>query len=224
MNMQFDPHFQSFSTYLENAINQPSHFESLEALMADLMQKEITHGDILEEGISSPLAALAHVVNNPHLLSTSLSGADDDSRTDTKPGVSVSLDMLVRGANSAVHMAPIQAVPVAAITILGKSLSNGEIAPSQKNIGSVLVGILDRSQHMEPVQQKALQEATVKAFGNYRRAYPLDADAERGLSRNLHGDTATKLVTMLGFNPENVRSLSHSLRRSLMAKSEPALG
>ncbi|MBD8088500.1 hypothetical protein IFT48_00650 [Pseudomonas fluorescens] len=222
MKMQFDDHFTPFAQYLDNALNQPSYYPSLDHLLNDLIAKEVTHGDVLEQGISSPLVALAHLVNNPELLQPAniQSGAAVSS---LNASVQVSLDMLMRSAHEVVHLAPIQAVPVAAIKIIGKVLDQGELAPAQKNFGSLLVSVLDRSQHMEPAHQKELQEAVRDAFSAYRRAFRLDDDAERQLARNMHGETAPKLVTLLKFDPDNVRTLTNRERAAFKAaESAPA--
>jgi len=189
--------------------------------MSDLLAKEVTHGDVLEQGISSPLVALAHLVNNPHLIEASRDnqGLSDQGQ---KTGVEVSIDMLMRSAREAVHLAPIQAVPVAAIKIIGKVMEKGNLAPSQQSLGSLLVGVLDRSQHLEPIHQKELQDAVKNAFSSYRKVFPLDADAERQIARYMHGETAPKLVTLLKFNPDNVRSLT-AKERIAFKQSEPSL-
>lgn len=222
MKLQFDEHFKKFALYLDNALAQPSHFSSLEAMMNDLLTKEVTHGDILEHGISSPLVALAHLVNNPHLI---VAQGGDQGLPASRPegNVEVSVDMLVRGAIEAVNLAPIQAVPVAAIKILGKVMEQGKLTQSQEGIGRLLAQTLDRSQHLEPVHQKEVQSAVKDAFASFRGTFPLDDNAERQIARFMHGETAIKLVTLLKFNPDNVKSLTNKERAELK-RSELALG
>lgn len=221
MKLQFDDHFKTFSQYLDNALARPSYYPSVEALMEDLLAKEVTHGDVLEQGISSPLVALAHLVNNPHLLDGSSRGQGLCAALPSK-GAEVSIEMLIRSAREAVHMAPIQAVPVAAVKILGKVMEQGNLAPAQQSLGSVLVGVLDRSQHMELAHQKEIQGAVRDAFASYRKTFPLDAEAERLLARHMHSETATKLVTLLKFDPDNVRALTQK-ERAALKQNEPGL-
>ncbi|WP_183145488.1 hypothetical protein, partial [Pseudomonas savastanoi] len=117
----------------------------------------------------------------------------------------------------------IQAVPVAAIKILGKFMEQGKITPSQEGVGRLLAQTLDRSQHLEPVHQKEMLAAIKEAFASFKNTYPLDDNAERQIARFMHGETATKLVTLFKFNPDNVRSLTNK-KRAELKRSEPALG
>ncbi|MDT8924686.1 hypothetical protein RBE51_17905 [Pseudomonas taiwanensis] len=226
MKLSFDQRFAPFNQYLEHTLNQPSYFESVEAMMKDLLGKEISHAGILEEGTSSPFVALAHLVNNPHLITREGMQADvkietGDDELDTR--VDIAVDMLCRSAHETIHMAPIDTVPVAAVKIIGRALQTLDLTPAHRPFGKLLVDLMDRSQHLEPVQQKEMQTMIASAFGAYRKNYGIDAQTEQQMSHYLHGETAVKLVTDLGFSPDNVRNLTRQ-QRDALRPAEPTFG
>lgn len=231
MKLKFNPAFAAYGAYLENAINQPSHFENVEAMMKDLLGKEVTHGDVLEHGVSSPMVALAHLVNNPHLIDRDAMKEDikietPDDQLDTR--VDVAVGMLCRSAVESIDLAPIDNIPLSAVKILGRALQTLDLSPSHRPFGKLLVSLLDRSQHLEPEHQKDMQALIQSGFAAFRKTYGVDAVMERELSVLKHGETAHKLVTLLDFDPENVKGLTHKERRGLQAaklqNSEPAYG
>lgn len=220
MKLHFDPKFAAFDQYLENAISQPSYFDSVEAMMKDLMDKEVTHGDVLEQGVSSPFVALAHLVNNPHLITRE--GMKEDIKIETSDDeldtrVDIAVDMLFRSAYEVVHLQPIDTVPLSAVKIIGRALQTLDLTPAHRPFGKLLVDLLDRSQHLEPVQQKNMQDLIKAGFSAYRKVYAVDAKVEQDMARTIYGDSAKKLVTDLGFSPDNVRNLSRRDREALRA-------
>jgi hypothetical protein len=226
MNLSFDPQFEPFNQYLEHTLSRPSYFVTVEAMMKDLLSKEISHAGVLEEGISSPLVALAHLVNNPGLISregmkeeVKIETVDDE--LDTR--VDIAVDMLCRSAYEVIHLSPIETVPLSAVKILGRALQTLDLTPAHRPFGKLLVDLLDRSQHLEPTHRDQMQSMIKVAFSAYRNTYPVDAQAEQQMSRLLHGETARRLVTDLGFSSQNVHNLSRTDRTKLSA-SEPGLG
>ena len=226
MKMQFDERFAAFDQYLEHTLRQPSHFDSVEAMMKDLLDKEISHADVLEQGISSPLVALAHLVNNPHLINRNGMKEDikletPDDRLDTR--VDIAVDMICRSVHEVVNLAAIDEVTLSAVKIMGRALQTLDLTPAHRSFGKLLVGLLDRSQDLEPVHGKNMQDMIKVAFSAYRATYPVGADQERDMSRLLHGETAHKLVTHMGFSPDNVRNLTRK-ERDALRPGEPTFG
>ena len=226
MKLSFDQRFAPFDQYLQHTLNQPSYFESVEAMMKDLLGKEISHAGVLEEGTSSPFVALAHLVNNPHLITREGMKEDvkietDDDELDTR--VDIAVDMLCRSAHETINMAPIDTVPLSAVKIIGRALQTLDLTPAHRPFGKLLVDLLDRSQQLEPVQQKQMQAMIASAFSAYRTNYGVDAQTEQQMSRLVHGETAVKLVTDMGFSPDNVRNLSRQ-QRDALRPVEPTFG